>query len=65
MPLHRAAGNGHLEVVQFLCENKAAKDEQMSDGRTPLSVALSGVVPKNKAPYKRSPIGGLYQGPLI
>ena len=37
-PLHFAAHEGHLPVVQYLCEQGADKEARDDDGRTPLDL---------------------------
>ena len=45
-PLHAAADNGHLPVVQYLCEQGADKEARDNDGETPLhKAALEGHLP--------------------
>jgi ankyrin repeat protein len=39
-PLHWAADNGHLPVVQYLCEQGVDKEVRDEDGRTPLDRAV-------------------------
>ena len=38
-PMLTAAENGHLDVVQFLAEVGAAKDQEDNNGATPLMYA--------------------------
>jgi len=39
-PLHGAAANGDLELVQLLLENGAEVNPKMTDGKTPLGLAV-------------------------
>ena len=41
-PLLWVARNGHLPVVQYLCEQGADKEARSDDGRTPLTLADMG-----------------------
>ncbi|CAG9171516.1 ankyrin repeat domain-containing protein [Cupriavidus respiraculi] len=41
-PLHYAATNGHLEIVQFLLERSAYVDPESPNGTTPLMMAARG-----------------------
>ena len=41
-PLHTTAYNGHLPVVQYLCEQGVDKEARNGNGRTPLYMAESG-----------------------
>jgi len=49
-PLHRAAYNGHLNVVEYLVNQKADINAKNKDGKTSLGLAKSNVVQffKNK-----------------
>jgi FOG: Ankyrin repeat len=40
-PLHYAARNGHLDVVEFLLEHGADPNVQDNDGKTPLHYATT------------------------
>jgi len=40
-PLHYAAQNGHLSIVEYLVNQKADRDAKNIDGKTPLHLAAN------------------------
>ena len=46
--MFRVAQNGHIDVVRFLAENGASKDQTNNNGRTPLWVAAQNGHPRRR-----------------